>query len=208
MKSHWENIFTNKQPHEVSWTQEIPQISLDLIGNTGLGLDASIIEIGGGDSLLIDHLLKIGYTDLTVLDISERALERYQLRLGENAHKVQWIVSDILDFKPTQSYDIWHDRAAFHFQTAQEDIKRYLKIMEGATNEQAIIGTFSMNGPKKCSGLDITQYDEKILSTLFAQYKMIIQEVKYEDHLTPFKTLQNFIFGRFKKENSLQNSSI
>ena len=120
-KEHWQHIYSTKLPKEVSWTEEKPVTSLELIAKFDLPKFAKIIDIGGGDSLLVDFLLHEGYTNITVLDISAAAIDRAKMRLGKNAHRVKWIVSDIKDFTPTESYDLWHDRAAFHFLTEQAD---------------------------------------------------------------------------------------
>jgi len=142
-KSHWENVYETKNPDQVSWTQKKPQTSLDFIRSSGLGKDASIIDIGGGDSNLVDFLLEEGYKNITVLDISAKALEKAQERLGESAHKVKWIATDITAFEPTETYDIWHDRAAFHFLTTPEQISKYIDIAEKSVKNCLILGTFS-----------------------------------------------------------------
>jgi ribosomal protein L11 methylase PrmA len=159
---------------------------------------ASIIDIGGGDSLLVDFLLDLGYTNISVLDISAHAIERAKVRLGEKASLVTWIVSDINDFEPTEMYDLWHDRAAFHFLTKPEDIERYVKLVSNQA-KNLVVGTFSTNGPFKCSGLEITQYDENELSELFEPHGFEVQTTKREDHMTPFATTQNFVFASFSK---------
>ncbi len=197
-KNHWETVYETKQANEVSWTQEKPKTSLDFIRKTNLGKSAKIIDIGGGDSKLVDFLLEEGYTDITVLDISANALERAQKRLGKNAEKVHWIVSDITEFKPEVSYDIWHDRATFHFLTTTDQIKTYVDITEKWVSNFLIIGTFSENGPKKCSGLDIKQYSEMELESQFSN-RFKKRECITEDHLTPFETTQNFTFCAFEK---------
>lgn len=197
-KQHWETVYETKQPNEVSWTQENPKTSLNFIRETRLGKSAKIIDVGGGDSKLVDFLLDEGYENITVLDISANALERAKKRLGKNAEKVNWIVSDITEFKPETTYDIWHDRATFHFLTSPEQVKTYVEITEKWVTDFLIIGAFSENGPKKCSGLDIKQYSEMELenqfSNRFKKVKCII-----EDHVTPFETTQNFIFCAFEK---------
>jgi len=191
-------VYETKQPCEVSWTQENPKTSLDFIRKTNLGKSAKIIDIGGGDSKLVDFLLEEGYKNITVLDISAKALERAQKRLGKNAEKVNWIVSDITEFKPEVPYDIWHDRATFHFLTTTEQVKTYVEITEKWVSNFLIIGTFSENGPKKCSGLDIKQYSEMELENQFSnRFKKL--ECITEDHVTPFETKQNFTFCSFKK---------
>lgn len=199
-KNHWEQVYETKQPNEVSWTQENPKTSLDFIHETHLDKTAKIIDIGGGDSKLVDYLLEEGYENLSVLDISSKALERAKKRLGKNAEKVTWIVSDITEFKPETKYDIWHDRATFHFLTTSEQIKKYAEITQKWINGFLIIGTFSENGPKKCSGLDIKQYSELELENQFSENFKIVKCMT-EDHITPFETTQNFTFCAFEKRN-------
>ncbi|MFN1216819.1 class I SAM-dependent methyltransferase [Chryseobacterium kwangjuense] len=197
-KTHWETVYETKNPDEVSWTQEKPETSLELIHSCGLGKEARIIDIGGGDSHLVDFLLEEGYENITVLDISAKALEKAQKRLGKKAGKVTWIVSDITTFEPPQTYDIWHDRAAFHFLTAPDQISKYIRTASENITQFMILGTFSKNGPKKCSGLDIQQYDEASLSKRF---ESDFSKIKCftQDHTTPFETVQNFVFCSFKK---------
>ena len=196
IKEHWETVYATKTPQEVSWTQEKPRISLDFIESFQLDKSASIIDIGGGDSLLVDFLLDLGYTNICVLDISSYAIERAKVRLGEKASLVTWIVSDINDFEPTEMYDLWHDRAAFHFLTNSKDIERYVKLVSNQA-KNLVVGTFSTNGPFKCSGLEITQYDENELSELLGSHGFEVQTTKREDHMTPFGTTQNFVFASF-----------
>ncbi len=199
-KNHWETVYETKQPNEVSWTQENPKTSLDFIRETRLDKTAKIIDIGGGDSNLVDFLLEEGYENISVLDISANALERAKKRLGKNAEKVNWIVSDITEFNPETRYDIWHDRATFHFLTTQEQIKKYAEITENWINDFLIIGTFSENGPKKCSGLDIKQYSETAIENQFSDNFKKLKCIT-EDHITPFETKQNFTFCAFEKIN-------
>ncbi|PWN70012.1 class I SAM-dependent methyltransferase [Chryseobacterium phosphatilyticum] len=197
-KNHWENVYETKNPDQVSWTQEKPQTSLDLINSCGLGKEAKIIDIGGGDSNLVDFLLEEGYKNITVLDISAKALEKAKQRLGKNAEKIQWVTTDITEFNPSEAYDIWHDRAAFHFLTTPEQISKYIDIAEKNITGFMILGTFSKNGPTQCSGLDIQQYDEESLSKIFGNdFEKI--KCSTEDHTTPFGTTQNFVFCHFKK---------
>jgi cyclopropane fatty-acyl-phospholipid synthase-like methyltransferase len=197
-KEHWEKVYETKSPQEVSWTQEIPETSLKLIKETNIAKDAAIIDIGGGDSKLVDFLLEEGFTNLTVLDISANALERAKKRLGEKANLVTWIVSDINEFNPTKQYAIWHDRAVFHFVTDEPNIKRYVDIVSKSTSEQFILGSFSENGPLKCSGLEIKQYNQEKLTHLFG-HSFDLTTCFTEDHTTPFDTKQNFIFTSFKR---------
>lgn len=197
-KNHWETVYETKEPSQVSWTQELPKTSLDFITSFDLPKNARIIDVGGGDSKLVDFLLEAGFTNITVLDISSKALERAKLRLGEKANKIEWIVSDITDFKPQRSFDLWHDRAAFHFLTSPEQKEKYLETIQNNVNGYLVLGTFSENGPKKCSGLDIQQYSEASLSQLLEDDFEKIKCVT-EDHTTPFNTTQNFLFCSFKK---------
>jgi len=195
-KSHWENIYHTKQAHEVSWTQETPSTSIQLFDTADLPKDAQIIDIGGGDSRLVDYLIDKGFTNVSVLDISEKALERAKERLGNKATSVNWIVSDIKDFTPTVKYDFWHDRAAFHFLTEQKDIKQYVMVCKQFAKKIAI-GTFSPEGPLKCSGLEITQYDEKSMSTLFEAIGFTNAQCLRVNHTTPSGAIQNFVFCSF-----------
>ena len=199
-KNHWETVYETKQPNEVSWTQENPKTSLDFIREIHLDKTAKIIDIGGGDSNLVDFLIEEGYENISVLDISANALERAKKRLGKNAKKVTWIVSDITEFKPETKYDIWHDRATFHFLTTPEQIKKYAEITQKWINGFLIIGTFSENGPKKCSGLDIKQYSETAMENQFSNSFKKLKCIT-EDHTTPFETKQNFTFCAFEKRN-------
>ena len=198
-KKHWESVYETKNPDQVSWTQETPKTSLEFIHSFGLNKNSKIIDVGGGDSKLVDHLLEEGFNNITVLDISERAIAKAKNRLGKKANKVNWIVSDITEFEPHSSFDVWHDRATFHFLTTDQQIKKYIKIATKCVSGYLIIGTFSQNGPKKCSGLDIKQYDEDELTMELKNGFDKIQCVT-EDHLTPFNTTQNFLFCSFKKQ--------
>jgi SAM-dependent methyltransferase len=200
-KEHWEKVFSTKQENEVSWYQPNPKTSIDFIDKLKLSKDAKIIDIGGGDSYLIDSLLEAGYTNLFLLDISEHAIIRIKNRLGEKASKVTFIVSDILDFVSPTTFDVWHDRASFHFLIDKKEIEKYKALVSKsiAANGKLIIGTFSDMGPKKCSGLDISQYDEASITQLFKN-EFEKTACIFEDHQTPFDTIQNFIFCSFKKK--------
>lgn len=198
-KEHWENVYCTKQPNEVSWTQENPTISLEIINGFNLPKSSAIIDVGGGDSKLVDKLLEQGYQNITVLDISSQALERAKKRLGESAIKVKWIVSDVTAFQPTEHYDIWHDRATFHFLTTPEQINSYFTVAKKAVMKYLIVGTFSDKGPKKCSGLEIKQYTESELQATFVN-AFEKQQCNTENHITPFNTTQNFLFCTFKRK--------
>tara|TARA_R100000935_G_scaffold35198_1_gene55960 strand:+ start:64 stop:687 length:624 start_codon:yes stop_codon:yes gene_type:complete len=199
-KKHWENIYDTKKITEVSWYQPVPESSLNFINAAGLEKNAEFIDIGGGDSFLVDNLISLGYTNLNVLDISLNAIERAKLRLADKADEVTWIEADITDFNPSRTYDVWHDRAAFHFLTSPKDIQKYLDTMESAISPGGflILGTFSNNGPKKCSGIEIKQYSiEELKAAVPDSFKFI--EGENIDHLTPSGSLQNFTFCRFQK---------
>lgn len=198
-KNHWNTVYETKSPEQVSWTQKIPNTSLEFISSFGVTKDAKIIDIGGGDSRLVDYLVNKGFQNITVLDISEKALEKAKKRLGDNAQKVNWIVSDITEFEPTTTFDIWHDRATFHFLTTKEQISKYMEIARAAVTQFMTIGTFSEKGPAKCSGIDIKQYTEQ---TLVDELKNGFDKIRCvtEDHITPFNTKQNFLFCSFKKQ--------
>lgn len=200
-KQHWENVFTTKASNEVSWFQEYPKTSIEFLELFKLPLTANIIDIGGGDSNLVDTLLGKGYKNIWVLDISEAALERAKNRLGEKASLVHWIVTDVTEFEPPVQYDFWHDRAAFHFLTSNDAINKYVAIAEEAISDKGylVLGTFSENGPEKCSGLQIQQYNEASMS---ARFEIAFYRIKCitEDHTTPFNTVQNFLFCSFQKK--------
>ncbi len=198
-KNHWETVYKTKNPDQVSWTQANPQTSLDLIHSFGLDKSAKIIDIGGGDSKLVDWLLIEKYENISVLDISEKALEKSKKRLGEKAGKVTWIVDDITEFKPKTTYDVWHDRATFHFLTSPEQIQKYVTLARNSVKGFLTIGTFSKDGPTKCSGLEIQQYSEEKLTSVFKNGFDRIQCVS-EDHITPSGTVQNFNFCSFSKQ--------
>jgi ubiquinone/menaquinone biosynthesis C-methylase UbiE len=200
VKTHWNHIYATRSSDQVSWTEAIPSTSLDFIHSFQLSKDARIIDVGGGESRLVDFLLDDGFTNITVLDISEQALKKSQERLGEKASKVIWIVSDVTEFKPSQKFDVWHDRATFHFLTTKEQVEKYVSLASQAIYNGGFltIGTFSENGPTKCSGLEIKQYTEDNLQqTLTQSFKKI--RCLDEDHRTPFQTTQNFLFCSFLK---------
>ena len=199
-KSHWENIYDTKSLNDVSWYQEKPTTSLAYIEKHAISKDASIIDVGGGDSFLVDCLLELGYTNITVLDISNSAINRAKKRVGEKAKNVTWIVSDILEFKSDTSYDFWHDRAVFHFITNEKDIFRYKENVIAHLSDSAnvVIGTFSFEGPLKCSGIEIKQYSKETLANVFTPELSLLSS-QYVDHITPFDTIQNFVFCSFQK---------
>jgi len=198
---HWDSIYSSKSESEVSWFQRYPKTSIELVEIFNLSLDANIIDVGGGDSHFVDALLEKGFQNIWVLDISANAIERAKERLGHSACKVHWIVTDITNFEPQVPFDLWHDRAAFHFLTSENSIYKYVDIAEHAIkkNGYLVLGTFSENGPKKCSGLEIIQYSEAAMSSRF---EIGFDRVKCisEDHTTPFDTIHNFLFCTFQKK--------
>lgn len=198
-KKHWETVYETKNPDQVSWTQEVPKTSLDFIHSFGLAKTVKIIDIGGGDSKLADYLLDEGFENITVLDISAKALEKAKQRLGDRSQKINWVVSDITEFQPDITFDIWHDRATFHFLTTNEQVAKYVDTARKSVSGFLIIGTFSDKGPEKCSGLQIKQYNE---DTLTNELKNGFDKMSCitEDHTTPFETTQNFLFCCFKRQ--------
>ena len=200
IKQHWETVYNTKAQDEVSWFQVYPKTSMEFVKLFQLPLDANIIDIGGGDSHFVDALIEAGYRNVWVLDISAKAIERAKHRLGEKGSHVHWVVSDVTEFVRSVQFDFWHDRAAFHFLTSEEAIYKYVSIAEDAIKKEGhlILGTFSENGPKKCSGLEIRQYSEASMSLRF---EISFERIKCveEDHITPFNTVQNFLFCSFRR---------
>ena len=199
LKSHWEDIYQNKKPNEVSWTQEIPQTSIDFLKSFKLSKDSSIIDIGGGESKLVDYLLAQGYNNITVLDISKNAIEKAKKRIGENSDKVKWIVSNINEFIPENNFDFWHDRAVFHFLTDIESRVKYKNLLYKAVKKggHLVIATFGPDGPLKCSGLTVERYSAaKLDKELGTNFKLLGS--KLEEHHTPFNTSQQFLYCWFQ----------
>ncbi|MBK6784466.1 MAG: class I SAM-dependent methyltransferase [Saprospiraceae bacterium] len=199
-KKHWENIYQTKELQEVSWFQPTPETSLYFFKQFSVPAITKVIDIGGGDSFLVDHLLDLGYQDISVLDISASAINRAKHRLGDKAKNVKWIEADVTTFVPIEKYDFWHDRAAFHFLTDEQEISNYVETARQNINPQGVlvIGTFSDQGPKKCSGIEIKQYTETTLTRRFNKF-FEKSECITVDHKTPFNTMQNFVFCCFRK---------
>jgi len=200
-QQHWDNVFSTKAENELSWFQSYPKTSMELVELFNLPLTANFIDVGGGDSYFVDALLDKGHQNIWVLDVSANAIKRAKQRLGERASKINWVVSDITEFEPSVNFDLWHDRAAFHFLTTENTISKYVSIAENAikTGGYLVLGTFSESGPEKCSGLTINQYSENSMSHRF---KNSFNKLKCfrEDHVTPFHTTQNFLFCSFQKK--------
>lgn len=197
-KSHWQNVYKNKSPLEVSWYQPEPRLSLALIKEAKAARNEAVIDIGGGASNLVDHLLQVGYSNVSVLDISGNALAKAKERLGDLADKVHWYESDVTAFVPPTSYTIWHDRAVFHFLTDAADQASYVEVLKQALkpNGSLIIATFATDGPEKCSGLNIVQYDKAKMQAILGEGFELMAEC-HEIHMTPAKKEQKFVFFHF-----------
>tara|TARA_B100001093_G_scaffold200455_2_gene192588 strand:+ start:4696 stop:5316 length:621 start_codon:yes stop_codon:yes gene_type:complete len=200
-KSHWENIYENKNENEVSWFQKNPETSTDLIKSSNIDKTSKIIDVGAGVSRLVDNLLELGFYNIDVVDISRNAINKTKTRLGKKSELVNWIESDIINFKTNKKYQLWHDRAVFHFLNEKSQIESYRNLAENLleSGSTLIIGTFSVNGPNKCSGLSVKQYDENSIRNVFKnKFEVVSHETVIHD--TPFKTKQEFIFSTFKKK--------
>jgi ubiquinone/menaquinone biosynthesis C-methylase UbiE len=200
-QAHWENVYTTRDENQVSWFQERPAISLELIKAAGAPPRTSVIDVGGGASRLADVLLEEGYEDVTVLDISEAALLAARSRLGRKATKVSWIVADVTRWEPPQLYDVWHDRATFHFLTNAADRSAYVDRLRKALRPggTAIIGTFAMDGPERCSGLPVVRYDATSLAAILGG-SFVLVETRRHDHVTPMGSTQRFQFSVFGRK--------
>jgi len=198
--AHWQGVYKEKGENQVSWFQETPAISLELIRAVHPKFDSGIVDIGGGACRLVDTLGGQGYRDLTVLDVSDNAISVAKLRLGERAATVKWIVTDVTQWEPTRCYDLWHDRAAFHFLTEAADRTAYVERLTRALRRggHAIIGTFAMDGPERCSGLPVVRYDSALLSATLGDSFAFV-ETRRHDHRTPMGGIQRFQFCVFKR---------
>jgi 2-polyprenyl-3-methyl-5-hydroxy-6-metoxy-1,4-benzoquinol methylase len=197
-RSHWENVYHTKSATNVSWFEAEPTTSLSLIQSVATG--GQIIDVGGGASLLVDCLVAVGTWEVTVLDVSATALELAQTRLHEQAHRVKWIQADITEVQQLGTYDVWHDRAVFHFLTSLDDRAAYLAQLRRALRPggYVVLGTFALDGPDKCSGLPVCRYDARSLAaTLGADYSLV-KKLEYS-HPTPGGTTQRFTFAVFRK---------
>ncbi len=197
---HWESVYTTKGEQDVSWFQESPDISLELIKLASRGAKASLIDIGGGASRLVDALLDKGGFDISVLDLSSSALEAAKSRIGSRAAEIDWIVADITEWHPSRRYDVWHDRAAFHFLTEPDDQAAYAVALSQALRPggAAIIGTFAPDGPEKCSGLPVMRHDASSIGALLGD-GFSLEDSRRHDHATPWGSVQKFQFSAFRK---------
>ena len=203
-KEHWEKVYQSKSPDEVSWYQQSPVLSLQLIENTHLAFNAPIIDVGGGASTLVDELCDAGYSNIGVLDVSANALAHAKHRCASKTCTVEWYEKDITCFKPPHRFALWHDRAVFHFLTSRSDRESYIEVLKQSIEPggHIIIMTFAIDGPKKCSGLDIVQYDaDKLKSELGPGFGLI--ESGFDVHLTPAGNQQKFAYFRFLAQSEL-----
>lgn len=197
-KEHWERVYREKAVNSVSWFQTSPETSLELIASCKLDLSQPVIDVGAGSSVLVDKLIERGHQNLYVLDISSAALQNSKERLGELAERVNWLVEDIANFHTSQKFQLWHDRAVFHFLTDKQDRAQYIETLLNSVpiGGNLILASFALDGPEKCSGLPIVQYnEEKIQAEIGLGFKLI--ESKNEIHLTPWQSEQSFKYFRF-----------
>jgi hypothetical protein len=200
-RTHWESVYETKKPDSVSWYQPSLRISLELARRTGLAKDVALVDVGGGASTLVDDLVALDFSNITVLDISAQALEYSRHRLGSRSKSVKWIVGDITAIDPSQiSCGIWHDRAVFHFLVEERDRRKYCDVLEASLRlgGYVIIATFGPNGPEQCSGLEIVRYDpDSLLQTFGTSFKLIASQV--ELHRTPSNRTQEFVYCLLQK---------
>lgn len=199
-QSHWQRVYTDKEPVDVSWYQRVPSTSLRLISVTGAARSGPVLDAGGGASTLVDQLLAAGYTDISVLDVSGKALERSRARLGEQADAVHWIESDVTAFVPSRRYEVWHDRAVFHFLTDPGERSKYIDVLERTLLPRGhlLLATFGPEGPQRCSGLPVQRYDIGSLQLLFAD-RFELRDHALEVHQTPAGSAQQFLYSWWQR---------
>ena len=199
---HWESVYSGRDHRLFSWNQPVPELSLELIRHSAVNTDAPIIDIGGGASFLVDELHDLGFSDLTITDLSTRALKITQDRLGSRSDTVTWMHGDVTEQRFERVYQVWHDRAVFHFLTDPEDVARYLNRMTRAVDVggHAIIATFALDGPESCSGLPVQRYSpETLRQTIGPAFKAT--RFAHESHLTPDGVTQEFTYGLFERQS-------
>jgi SAM-dependent methyltransferase len=199
-QAHWDSIYATKGEAEVSWFQDTPTPSLELFDLIGAQPFSAIIDIGGGESRLVDKLLERGFEDITVLDLSAKALAETRIRLGDKAKGVEWIVADVTQWQPSENYDVWHDRAAFHFLTSRREQTAYIQRLKAALRlgGHAIIGTFALDGPDKCSGLPVARHSAESVGALLGGDFALIDSRRHE-HKTPWGVVHHFQFSTFRR---------
>jgi ubiquinone/menaquinone biosynthesis C-methylase UbiE len=201
-RTHWQGVYTTKSDSEVSWYEDTPELSLTLLHEAGLTPGMSVIDIGGGASRLVDTLVDADQAHVCVLDLSSAALGRARSRLADTA-PVKWVVSDVTSWTPDREYDLWHDRAAFHFLTTVGDQQAYVRVLAQALKDggKAVIGTFALDGPEKCSGLPVARYDAMSLQAVLGEQFRLVRTRRHE-HTTPWGSVQKFQFSTFEKAGS------
>jgi len=199
-RGHWQTVYETKAPTDVSWYQPTPQRSLALIQSTGLPLSAALLDVGGGASTLVDHLLAAGFSDITVLDVAPAALEAAMARLGAAGASVQMIATDVITWQPSRRYDLWHDRAVFHFLVDEALRERYLHVLRAAITPGGylVMATFGPEGPTRCSGLDVRRYASAELSAVLGPaFRLVTSAI--EEHSTPSGSVQQFMYGLWQR---------
>jgi len=193
---HWDQVYSNKEPDELSWYQVRPEISLRLIAETGVQHDDPVLDAGGGAATLVDSLQTQGFSDITVLDISAAAIGRARARMGDKAETIHWITSDVTAFTPQREYALWHDRAVFHFLVEPRDRERYVDTVLAALRPRGhlILATFGPDGPQRCSGLDTRRYGIEQLRLIFDE-RFELKDYELQDHVTPAGSSQQFIYS-------------
>ena len=199
-KGHWNKVYSNKSPEELTWFQARPEASLSLIRNAGIGPEARIIDVGGGTSLLSATLLEEGFVNLSVLDVSDRALEAAKSLLGPDSPEIEWFTSDLTDFEPPHRWDLWHDRAVYHFLTGNEDRHAYRRVLNESVEPggHVVVATFALDGPERCSGLEVVRYSPESLHAELGTLYELCGTVN-ETHRTPGGGTQEFVYSWFRK---------
>lgn len=199
-RDHWQGVYEAKAPDAVSWYQETPATSLELIQAAGVGPDARILDVGGGASRLVDHLLENGFRRVGVLDLAGSALHVARARLGAKADAVEWIEGDVTSWEPGEPWDLWHDRAVFHFLVSEEDRAAYRARLLSALRSggHAVVATFGPGGPLRCSGLEVKRHSVDELAAFFGP-ELALVESREEVHETPAGKKQEFVFARFRR---------
>ena len=200
-KAHWEGIYATRAATDVSWYQDEPALSLQLIGGVAPARGGRIIDVGGGTAVLVDRLLEFPFERIAVLDISETALGEARSRLGGRAERVDWIAADVTEVRDLGRFDVWHDRAVFHFLTDADDRAKYVELARRTVpaGGHLIIATFADDGPKRCSNLDVCRYNADSLRPELGQGFALVKEAR-ETHTTPWGVSQAFFYGVFRRE--------
>ena len=198
-QQHWERVWSRDNPREVGWYQESPSVSLSLVEKTGIGLDAHILDVGAGASTLVDGLLDRGFENIEVLDLTDSAFDHSRSRLGTRSERVVWTTKDVTTFRAAEPIDLWHDRAVLHFLTKKNDRMLYVQSLTEslAPAGHVVIATFALDGPRKCSGLDVVRYGPREINTLLGSSFQLL-EIVHETHLTPGKTKKRFTYFRLQ----------